>query len=455
MIQGEKAGKPAVAIVSGGFETDAEASARAFGMPGFRYARVPDVLTGLPTETIRAEMEAALSRIVEVLTTDVDGETAGVTAALRSVSTERLRFRGEDRYDAFEVMNQAFLENRWADGFLLTPPTEERVVQMLKGTTRSPQDVVTFLPPGNGLATVEKIAINAVMAGCKPEHLPVLMAAAAAITALDKEDGNVARGMTMSTGPHAPFLVINGPIRKELGVNCGRAAMGPGAQSWVNIVIGRAVRLMLMNVGHAYPGEMDMDTQGSPRKFSHCVGENEEESPWSPLHVEHGFPSNASTVSIFPVRDEIEVNDMENWRPEGVLNSFAFFGAIPGGEYVWRRHANLPDLNGYVLLVAPEHAHILGRDGWSKQGVKEYVHHHCQASVKRLINKTRNVSSKFAPQWQWLLALSEEQQERVMLPVLGSVDCYDVVVMGGPVGKSQILRTLGSPSIVEIKDRAL
>jgi hypothetical protein len=455
MIQGEKAGKPAVAIVSSGFETDAEASARAFGMPGFRYAQVPDVLTGLPAETIRTEAEAAFSRIVEVLTTDVAGTTAAVTPAARPAAAERLTFQGEDRYDAFEAMNQAFLEKRWADGFLLTPPTEDRVAQMLRGTTRSPQDVVTFLPPGNALATVEKIAINAVMAGCKPEHLPVLIAASEAITALDKEDGNVARGMTMSTGPHAPFLVVNGPIRNELNLNCGQATMGPGAQSWANIVIGRAVRLILMNVGHAYPGEMDMDTQGSPRKFSHCVGENQEENPWSPLHVEHGFPREASTVSVFPVRDEIEVNDMENWCPEGVLNSFAFFGAIPGGEYVSSRHADLQDLNGHVLLVAPEHAHILGREGWSKQGVKEYVHHHCRASVKRLINKARNVPSKFSPQWQWLLDLSEEQQERIMLPVLGSIDRYEVVVMGGPVGKSQILRTLSSPSIVEIKDRAL
>ena len=266
----EKAGKPAVGIISAGFERDVMATARAFGLPQFRYALVPHVITGLTPQEIEQEVTGALDRIVEVLTTDADGDSAK-PAASEAKASERLKIEAPDAYDAFEKMNRQFLEREWGDGFPLIPPTLEKVERMLKGTTRSPGDVITVLAPGNGFATVEKIAINAVMAGCEPVHLPILIAACEAYTGL----GYRVRSMAMSTGPHAPLMMINGPIAREIGINSKRCAMGPGLQSRHNIVLGRALRLIMINIGNCRPGHMDMDTIGSARKFGMCVSENE------------------------------------------------------------------------------------------------------------------------------------------------------------------------------------
>ncbi|MFQ5861290.1 MAG: UGSC family (seleno)protein, partial [Dehalococcoidia bacterium] len=172
----EKAGKPTVGILSRGFEADARATARAFGLPSFRFAVVPDVLTSISPERIREEVEEALPRIIEVLTTAPDGDGATPTATTVKPAA-RERFQGTDRYEAFERFDEAFLSNGYGDGFPLAPPTEERVAQMLRGTTQDPQDVVSIMTPGSGIATVEKIAINAAMAGCQPAHLPVVIAA--------------------------------------------------------------------------------------------------------------------------------------------------------------------------------------------------------------------------------------------------------------------------------------
>src|SRR6266508_6604363 len=178
-------------------------------------------------------------------------------------------------------MNRDFLQRGWSDGFPLVAPTQAALEAMLRGTRRGAGDVIATLEPGFGLATVEKLAANAVMAGCRSAHLPLLIAAVRCLA----EPKMYLRNKAMSTGPHAPLVLVNGPRGREAGLTSGMCALGPGAPSASNTVLGRALRLVMMNVGHTYVGVSDMDTIGSPLKYSLCCAENKAESPWEPYHV--------------------------------------------------------------------------------------------------------------------------------------------------------------------------
>ncbi len=176
--------------------------------------------------------------------------------------------------DDLDAINKLYRERRWSDGLPIVPPTQERVTRMLAGTKRNADDVVAVLPPGFGEATVERIAINAVMAGCEPAYLPVLIAATDAVA---QAQFNI-QGIEATTNPVAVWLVLNGPIVNQLDVNATFNCLGQG--SWANATMGRAMRLILQNIGGALPGDMDRATQGQPAKYTFCCGENEAQSPW-------------------------------------------------------------------------------------------------------------------------------------------------------------------------------
>jgi hypothetical protein len=190
--------------------------------------------------------------------------------------------------DDLEEFNRLFMERRWGDGLTLMPPTEERIARLLEHTERAPDEVVSTIAPRYGAATVERIAINAAMAGCRPEYLPVLIAAAEALGTPEFH----LQAIQTTTNPSTVWLALNGPLAKRLGVNSGGNCLGPGA--WANGTLGRAVRLMLQNIGGGLPGDMDKATQGQAAKWAMCCAENEEASPWEPLHVERGFAREAS-----------------------------------------------------------------------------------------------------------------------------------------------------------------
>ena len=243
-MQLEKLGRPAVTIVSGRLEGDAVESARVFGMPELQYVVVPWIYRNLDPERVVAQTDAAMDDIVRELT------TLRSTKNQRVEEAKRERFEGDSQLDALVRMNENFLLRDWGDGYPLLPPTAEAVERMLTGTCLAPDHVLCDVAPGWGLATVEKVAINAAMAGAKPEHLPVVLAALKALAKLDPE---MARFFLMSTGSHASLLLVNGPIAKEIGINA-RAAMGPGRDNQANLMIGRSYTLCLKNIGHWYPG---------------------------------------------------------------------------------------------------------------------------------------------------------------------------------------------------------
>src|SRR5262245_12587439 len=273
MIELERRGVATVTCTAQGFVRDARESAKAFGLPDLPLAVFPRPFTNQAAADIETMIDDGFEQIIAALT-GVPQPVAAKTA--RGMMAPLLSYEGQDLLVCFERMNEAFLELGWADGFPLIPPTRDRVDRMLSGANRyQPDAKIAVLEPGFGVATVEKIAINAVMAGCRAAHLPIIIAAIQCLA----EPKMILRMLAMSTGPHAPLILVNGPEARRVGLNSGCCALGPGAPSWVNTVIGRAVRLCMMNIGHTYPGVADMDTVGSPTKYSLCVAEREEASP--------------------------------------------------------------------------------------------------------------------------------------------------------------------------------
>ncbi|MGH3762777.1 hypothetical protein [Actinophytocola sp.] len=269
----------------------------------------------------------------------------------------------EDLPDDVEAVSAWLHERGHTDGLPVVPPTRERVLRMLTGTTRDPAASLGTVPPTNGAATVEKLAINAVMAGCRPEYLPVVL------TAFDLllEPGFQLAGMQPTTNPLTPMLIVNGPIRRRIGLNCSTGVMGPGWQA--NATIGRAVRLALINLGGALPGEVDKCTQGFVGKYTLCVGENEEDGPWAPLHTERGFAADQDVVTVVGVNAAINIHDSsDDWRD--VVKTLC--GSLPslGTPNVVDPHATP------VLALNPLHARILSDGGFGKAELTRHLVEH-------------------------------------------------------------------------------
>ena len=272
---------------------------------------------------------------------------------------------------ALEDELEAMFDKGWTDGLPVVPPSEARVLAMLEGTTRAPQEVVALVPPDLAECTVEKVAINAVMAGCKPEHLPVVIAA---VEAACTDQFNV-HGVLATTMPVGPVIVVNGPIRRALQMNAGRNVFGQGNRA--NTTIGRALQLVIRNVGGGRPGEVDRATFGNPGKLSFCFAEDEEGSPWGPLSADLGAPPGASTVTLFPGEGPRSVVDQLSRDPESLSRSFAAcLRAV--------HHPKLVLAFDAILAIGPEHARVYREAGWSKARVVERVNELTRAPGREL-----------------------------------------------------------------------
>jgi hypothetical protein len=259
-----------------------------------------------------------------------------------------------------EAVYEFLCAKGWSDGLPVIPPTPQRVERMLAYCDRDFDRPVARIPPRFGAATPIRLAANAVMAGCKPEYFPLVLLA---IEALAEEPYNL-YGTQATTHPCTPMLIFNGPVAREVGINAGHNVMGNFFRA--NAAIGRAVRLALVNIGAAIPGTGDMATAGTPAKFTFCVAENEAASPWEPLHVELGFPSHASTVTVVAAEGPHNINDHESLTAEGILTMAAGTMAITGSNNAY--YSGQP-----VLAFGPEHAQTVAGDGMSKADVKRWL----------------------------------------------------------------------------------
>ncbi len=421
---------------------NAELTADSAGLPGLPKARLrTSALSNLSAAEIRRAVEPALEEVVSGLTVPLPARDAVRQEAPGREASEV--FQAADGFSAWDSMNEAYLEYGWGDGFPLVPPTEQRVDELLRTTRRDPDEVVAILEPGMGLATVRKIAINAVMAGCLPKHhpLPILIAAVKALT----DPRLLYRVISASTGPHAPMMVINGPIRKKIGLNCEGGALGPGAKSHTNTVLGRALRLIMMNIGYTYLGVGDMDTIGTPNKYSMCLGENEERNPWEPYHVERGYGAEENTVTVFGVESQLEIFDLQNDTPEGILQTFA--GTIPCvGSCSTRYWLYSERWADNCILMSPDHASAIAAHGWSKEDIKYYLYEHATLPARFYKNTVEKMRTRPGNRWVY------EAEDSRLLPIAGSHDWFHIVVVGGAAGKSSYTTGTGKAITVKIED---
>jgi hypothetical protein len=323
---------------------------------------------------------------------------------------------------AYEEIDAHYQELGWTDGLPIVPPTEARVHQFLTQTARDPREVVGVLPPRQGEATVEKIAANAVMAGCQPQYFPVVLAA---IDALADPLFNL-DSVQATTHPVAPLIVINGPIARALGIQAGYNAFGQGVRA--NVTIGRAVRLVLMNVGGGLPGSGDRATQGSPAKIAYCVAENEAESPWEPLHVEAGLPASTSTVTVFGCEGPHNIQDHYSNTALGVLRTVAGAMGQAGSN-------NLLGHGWPLLSLGPEHATTIAKEGYSKQKIKAFLFEHARFPLKRLGLEYQRQQIE-----RWDVIDATE----TMVPIVSRAEDISVIVVGGAGKHSSWQPTFGN-----------
>ncbi len=258
--------------------------------------------------------------------------------------------------DDLEAFNELFMARRWGDGLTLMPPTKARVARFLAHTDRAPEEVVSTIAPRYGAASVERIAINAAMAGCRPEYLPVLVAAAEALGAPEFH----LQAIQTTTNPSTVWLALNGPVAKRFGVNSGGNCLGPGA--WANGTLGRALRLMLQNIGGGLPGDMDRATQGQAAKWNMCCAENEDANPWEPLHVERGFARDASTVTV--------VGALGTWSMNITAKDADDILAMMGDTMAYPASSDYVYGGAPWMILSPQHAKIFFDQGLAKIDVK-------------------------------------------------------------------------------------
>ena len=330
------------------------------------------------------------------------------------------------------------------DGLPVVPPSRERVERMLGGTTRDRQELVGEVAPNYGRATVEKVAINAVMAGCRPEYLPVVLAAVQAVT----DPAFNLHGVSTSTHFSAPLIVVHGPIRERIGLNCSFGVFGPGYRA--NATIGRALRLVMINLGGAKPGETSMSTFGHPGRYTYCIGEHEEASPWPPYHAERGLAATDSAVTAFAGEAPHGISDHASRTARALAGSLGW--SMAG---LWNAK-HFPLYSHTMLVVGPEHARTFGDEGWSRRDLVRHLFETIRAPYATLQPAADNGEGT-----NLRFAKGAEPAPGQMIPKFPSPEELHVLVAGGTAGRFSMAipgwlgtRNGSRPITVPIRDSA-
>ena len=327
----------------------------------------------------------------------------------------------------FDQWNDYAVDQGWSDGLPLYVPSEEKVAALV-AACHGDNEPFPPMPPRRVVPTLQSIAANAVMAGCRPEYFPAVVAAVRAVLV----PGYNLHGTLATTHPCGQGLYISGPIRREIGLNCGSNCFGQGNRA--NAAIGRAMQLVLLNIAGGKPGEMDRSTQGSPAKYSFCFGENEEESPWEPYHVRRGFAAGDSVVSVQSSEPPHNINDHASTSGDGILTTIAGTISETGSNIIYGK-------GPYTIVLGPEHAQTIHRDGYTIADIQQKLYELSAVDVSRVSPEQRH----------------HYETERDQTPVNGkyyvspSPEDIHILVAGGAGKHSAFIPTFGATQVCSVR----
>jgi len=436
----EKLGKPGVYVCTDNFVHDAESAAEDVGMPRARIVTVKAEdyyrLRGTDAE-ITPVAKAVIDELIDGLKRSLTQEEARTTPEKEDLGP--ITVSAETYALAIEKFNDIYLAKQWGDGLTLLPPTKEAVQAMLKATNRSPDEIIGTVAPKNGIATIEKIAINSVMAGARPEYLPVIIAAMEGITDPDYDDLHV---MT-STGSFNFAIMVTGPIAKEININSGIGFLGYGWQA--NSTIGRALRLALINIGRVWPGVNDMALVGRPSQQFYVFTESQDLSPWPPFHVTQGFKVEDSCVTVSSVMGAsshlLGGGAVATWTPEQILeSSVRMMMESRRGMATWKRGSSNPGPMKYILFFEPVLAMELAKQGHTRESLQKILYERATIPYEELTpaeiaNIQPRIDSGEIPKDR-ISVFKDALKPGGRLPIMDRVEDIRIIVTGGIPGYS-------------------
>ncbi|MFP6746712.1 MAG: hypothetical protein VCD66_03820 [Alphaproteobacteria bacterium] len=429
----ESHGIPTATVCSDEFYALAKAETQCLGMPGLPIAIVPHPVAKLSPDEVAALAQGTVDEIIRLWRTD-GSELRAEFRDKQPPVKQRLRYKSmfEGNFSApgaparlngpddLEGVNRLFYSRGWTDGLPIIPPTPARQEKMLGECGLDPDELLALIEPRQGRATVAKVAVNAVMAGCQPEHLGVLIAAA---KAMGQPALNL-KALNTTTHPCTLLALISGPVADAIDVNSTYNALGQG--SLANAAIGRALRSILLNIGGGTPGILDRATMGSPAKYSFCFAERVEENPWGEtLAMQRGFDAGQSTVTLCGVEGPHNVNDHYGKTAEEILLTIGGVLSSPGHNNSY--------LGGEIMVVlGPEHAEIMARDGFSKADIRNFLIEHALIPAHALSQPQRAIMRQYVP--ERLLADGDggariaTRHEDILLVVAGGAGRHSAIV---------------------------
>ncbi|MBC7224186.1 MAG: thiol-disulfide oxidoreductase [Anaerolineae bacterium] len=428
----EKLGIPTVTVATSEFIGLAKSSSESFGAPDQSFVVVPHPMGMIPLEEIRAKADAAFPEILKAATEWTPSRTE-LPPSKPPYPAEVIEFEGTEA-----DVHDLFFKNGWSLGVPIIPPTPERVQEMLKGTSHKPDELIGLLTPRMGGVTVELVAVHGVMAGCKPEHMPVLLAIAEALVRPEY------RGPTTTTNPTAPLFIVNGPIRDEIGLAYGQGAAGPGHLA--NVCLGLAANSLGDVIGGSKPPEPDKTTLGWPgNTIAIVIGENEEANPWGPLHVEKGFKKDENVLTVM-LGAEIpsNINDHNSTKGEDLLRVVAYEMRRAG------QNSRMMSDSDVLVLFSPEHAATIYNDGWTdKDKIRQFLWENAAIPVQALPGGGKD--PRYSPEAVSQL-LGKPATLETLVPMVKEPARIQIAVAGGAGKHSQYVSSFGAqtPRLIHI-----